>query len=110
MRDSKTAGGKGGRARFDLEAAEGMGLAALGFLAEDAARLGHFLSLTGLGPAELRAEAGSPRMLAAVLEHILGDEALLLTFSANSGYRPDDVTPAWDALVYEAARAGRQGP
>lgn len=101
----KTSGGK--PVRVDLDTAEGIGLAALGFLAEDMARLGHFLSLTGLGPDELRAEAGSPRMLAAVLEHLLGDEALLLSFTANCGYAPDSVVPAWDALVYEAARAGR---
>lgn len=110
MKTAGTGGGTGGgRRRFDLEAAEGMAIAALAFLAEDATQLGHFLSLTGLGPAELRAEAGTPRMLAAVLEHMLGDEALLLTFTANCGYQPDDVTPAWDALVYEAARAGREG-
>ncbi len=106
----KGPGGKGidkGGGRCDLDAAERMGIAALGFLAEDASRLGHFLALTGLGPAELMAEAGSPRMLAAVLEHMLGDEALLLAFAANHGIAPDSVVPAWDALVYEAASASR---
>lgn len=104
-----TVSGKGGRkAGMDLDTAEAMGIAGLTFLAEDAGRLGHFLALTGLGPAELMAEAGSPRMLAAVLEHLIGDEALLLTFTANHGYAPEAVIPAWDALVYEAARAGRQ--
>ena len=102
LRDKSTRKGQ-----IDLDGAETMAIAALGFLAEDGTRLGHFLALTGLGPAELMADAGSPRMLAAVLEHMLGDEALLLAFAANHGLEPDSVVPAWDALVYEAARASR---
>ena len=91
-----------------FERAESIGIAAFAYLAEDMRRLGRFLALTGVGPDELRAEAGSPRMLAAVLEYLLGEEAELLSFTANAGVAPDDVTPAWDCLVLEAARRGRE--
>jgi hypothetical protein len=70
---------------LDRDRADATALAALAFLAEDAQRLGRFLALTGIGPAELKAGAGSPEVLGAVLDHLLGDETLLLTFVANAG-------------------------
>lgn len=94
---------------MSLERAETIAIAGLGFLAGDAERLGRFLVLTGVGPAELKAEAGSPHMLAAVLEHLLGNESDLLSFTANAGIAPEAVTPAWDCLVLEAARRSRAG-
>jgi hypothetical protein len=84
------------------EQAEEVAVAALVFLASDAGRLGRFLALTGLGPAELRAEARTPRMLAAVLEHLLQDESLLLVFSASSNIPPETIAPA-HALLAGAA-------
>ena len=42
------------------EEAATLALAGLTFLAEDTARLGRFLSLTGIGPEELRAVADAP--------------------------------------------------
>jgi hypothetical protein len=79
---------------MDTDQAETIALTALGFLAEDGQRLGRFLALTGLGPAELKAEAGSARVLAAVLDHLLHDESLLLTFTANHGVAPETIAPA----------------
>ena len=79
---------------MDADQAEAIGLAALGFLASDIQRLGRFLALTGTGPAELKAQAHSPRMLAAVLDHLLRDEGLLLVFAASSGIEPTSIGPA----------------
>jgi len=62
-------------------AAEALALHALAFLAEDPERLGRFLALTGIGPADLKARAGEPEFLGGVLDHLLGDERLLLAFS-----------------------------
>lgn len=78
--------------------AEKIALQALKFLAEDGARLGRFLSLTGIGPAELRASAGERHVLAAVLGHLLEDESLLLMFA--SGYRiaPEEIRKAHGVL------------
>lgn len=80
------------------EEAERIALQALGFLADDAVRLGRFLSLTGIGPDELRASAGERHVLAAVLGHLLEDESLLLLFVGNYGLRPEDVGRAQQLL------------
>ena len=79
---------------MDADQAETIALTALGFLAEDVQRLGRFLALTGIGPAELKAEAGSPRVLAAVLDHLMKDENLLLVFSASSAIAPELIAAA----------------
>ncbi len=70
---------------LDRERAETIALAALVFLAEDAGRLGRFLALTGIGPAELKGGADTAAVQVAVLDHLLADESLLLTFAANAG-------------------------
>ena len=80
--------------RHRFEAAEALGLKALLFLVEDEQRLVRFLDLSGLDPATLRARAGSPEMLAAVIGHLLADESLLLVFTAGAGIAPDEVTRA----------------
>jgi Protein of unknown function (DUF3572) len=87
-----------------LPQAELLAIAGLHYLADDGERLGRFLTLTGIGPADLRAAAGEPHLLAAVLEYLLGDEPLLLAFCANGGQSADDVQHAWDLLVREDAR------
>jgi len=88
----------------DLEQAKGIALTALAFLAEDASRLSRFLALTGIGPAELRARAGTPQTLSAVLEHVMGDESLLLVFSASKSVPAEAVETA-RALLAKAACA-----
>jgi hypothetical protein len=83
---------------MDAEDAETLALSALAFLADDVQRLGRFLALTGLGPAELRAQAHTPRILAAVLDHLLKDESLLLVFAASHGVAPELIAPAHRVL------------
>ena len=78
----------------EREAAEALALRALAFLAEDPERLGRFLALTGLGPAELRMRAGDADLLGGVLDHLLEDERLLLAFAAASAFRPEEVVRA----------------
>ena len=73
---------------MDADQAKEIALTALSFLADDMARLGGFLALTGIGPAELRREADTPRVLAAVLDHLLRDENLLLLFAGASAVPP----------------------
>ena len=80
------------------EAAEAVGLQGLLFLTSDAGRLGRFLAETGIGPAELRAQAGTPELLAAVLGHLLEDESSLLVFTSGAGLDPADVHAARAAL------------
>lgn len=87
---------------MDADRAEAIGVAGLIFLAADIQRLGRFLALTGLGPAELKAEARTPRMLAAVLDHLLQDESLLLVFAATNQLAPEDIAPAQRLLAVQA--------
>ena len=63
------------------EAAEMLAIQALGFIAEDTDRLAGFLAATGIPAEEIRAAAGAPDFLAGVLEHMLGDESLLIAFA-----------------------------
>lgn len=81
------------------EDAQTLGLQALAFLAEDGPRLGRFLALTGIGPDQLRSAADAPDTLLAVLDHLLGDESLLLVFTSARGITPETLAPAREALA-----------
>lgn len=83
-----------------------MALQGLTFLAGDGPRLGRFLSLTGIGPEELRAWAGTPRLQAAVLEHLLADESLLLVFASETGAVPEHAAPALALLQAATVEGG----
>ena len=71
---------------------------ALGFIAEDGERLAAFLSVTGLTSAAIREAARQPDFLAGVLEHMLGDESLLLAFAESTGIDPAGIARARGAL------------
>jgi hypothetical protein len=88
------------------EAATALSVAALGFLAAEPERLERFLALTGLGPQSLRAAAREPSFLIGVLEHVAGDETLLLAFADEGEIDPQDVGRALEAL---ADRPGHTG-
>ncbi len=81
------------------ESAATLALSGLAFLAEDGARLGRFLALTGIGPDQLRAAADAPETLLAVLDYLLGDESLLLVFTASKGIAPETVVPSRAVLA-----------
>lgn len=62
------------------ESAQTLALQALAFLAARDDPFTAFLSLSGTDPATLRARAAEPEVLAAVLDFLLADEALLVAF------------------------------
>ena len=76
------------RNSLDRAAAENIAIKALTFLAGDPERLARFLALTGLGPETIRAAAGSPGFLKAVLDHVAGHEELLVSRADEMGTRP----------------------
>jgi hypothetical protein len=80
------------------DAAEGLAIQALTFIAGDGERLGRFLSMTGIGPAEIRQAAREPGFLAGVLDHMASDERLLSAFAAETGADPADIGRARAAL------------
>ncbi len=81
------------------EAAELLAVQALNFLAEDPARLARFLALSGLDPDSIRSAAAESGFLAGVLEHLGGDEALLVAFAATAGVKPAEVDQARRVLA-----------
>ncbi len=98
---------KAGRSKaLSREDAETIALQALGFLAAEPARIGRFLSLTGMEPATLMAGAETAAVQVAVLDHLLGDESLLMVFSGHAGLNPDAVAVA-RALLDGADQRGR---
>jgi hypothetical protein len=89
---------RGSRSRIAPEAAEKQAILALAFLAEEPERLAPFLTATGLEAEGIRQAAQEPGFLAGVLEHILGDENLLIAFAQSAGIDPAEVARASAAL------------
>jgi hypothetical protein len=81
-----------------LQDAEALAVQALGFLASEPERIGPFLAVTGLDPANLRAAAREPGFLAGVLDYLAGDERLLTDFAKDAGHDPETVAAARLAL------------
>ena len=73
---------------MSAEEAEVIALKALAFLAADQTRLSRFLALSGVDLDGLRAAASSPEFLVGLLNHLLEDESLLLTFAAEQELDP----------------------
>jgi hypothetical protein len=81
-----------------------LAIQALAFIAEEPERLGAFLSITGLAPEQIREAAREPSFLGGVLEHMLGDEHLLIAFSQSAGINPADIARASNALGRSSER------
>jgi hypothetical protein len=79
-------------------AAETLAIAALTFIAADRERLGKFLALTGIALESIRDASRDDDFLAGVLDHIAGDESLLLVFAEETETDPNDVVRACDTL------------
>jgi hypothetical protein len=86
------------------EAAKTLAIQALTFIAEDPDRLGRFLGITGIDAGQIRAAAREPGFLAGVLEHMLGDESLLIAFASSAGIDPAAVARARGALGQQGER------
>lgn len=68
------------------EAAETLALRALAWLAADDDLLGRFLGASGAAPGDLAASASDPRFLGSVLDFVLTDDVLVMTFCDAAGY------------------------
>ncbi len=80
------------------DAARDIAITALTFVAADEARLVRFLGLTGWTPKTLALPESRAAILTAALDHLMGEEDLLLTFAANHGLDPEDVAIAHRTL------------
>ena len=94
---------RGGTRKPDLkaaqEAASALAIAALTFIASDPERLGQFLALSGIGPESIRAAARDQDFLLGVLDHVVGDESLLVAFANANEIDPLDVERARRVLA-----------
>jgi hypothetical protein len=80
------------------QTAETLAIQALVFIAQEPERLGSFIAATGIAPERIRAAARSPDFLAGVLEHMLGDENLLVAFADGAGIDPAEIARAHGVL------------
>jgi hypothetical protein len=80
------------------EGAEALAVQAFSFIAGDPEQLGRFLAITGIEPDQIRAAAQEPHFLAGVLDHIGGDERLLVSFATQIGIDPAEVAKARNSL------------
>ena len=80
------------------DSARSLAVSALTFIAADPDRLSRFLGLTGLGPHNLRTSAADPAFLGSVLDYLVADEQLLVTFASDAGLKPEAVARAHAAL------------
>jgi len=71
-----------------------LALGALGWVVADPDRSGRLLALTGLDPAELRARAGEPVLLAAVLAFLEAHEADLVACADALSVAPEALVDA----------------
>ena len=76
----------------------GVAIGALAFLASDREQLGRFLAVTGIGPDAIRDAARDPGFLSGVLDHVAGDETLLVAFADQAGIDPAEIERARAAL------------
>jgi hypothetical protein len=77
--------------RLTKEQAEGLAIQALTFIAGDGERLGRFLAVTGIGPAQIRAAAHEPGFLAGVLDYVASDDRLVAALASETGLDPTDI-------------------
>jgi hypothetical protein len=84
------------RPQLTKAAAESIAIEVLTFLAGNPARLDRFLALSGLGRDNLRAAAGEPEFLAAILDHLASDESIRLR--GRHRHAPATIAKARDIL------------
>ncbi len=88
---------------MDGAAAETVALRALAFLASEEAALRGFMDGSGATSDDLRAGAGDPRFLAAVLDFLLERDDRLLAFCGGADVTPEEARRARAALPGAAA-------
>jgi len=74
--------------------AEAMALIALATALSDERRARRFLDLTGIGTDELRAQAGQPALLAALIRFLEAHEPDLLAVAETMGVKPEALVTA----------------
>ena len=77
---------------------ERLAVEVLGWLAADEERLFRFVAASGLEPGTLRESLNDPGFLGAVLDHVMGDENVLLACARALDVKPERIAAAWHRL------------
>jgi hypothetical protein len=80
------------------EEAEILAIQAIAFIAEEPERLSRFLDITGIPVENIRSAVRERDFLTGVLEHMLGDESLLIAFALSAGIDPAEIARARNAF------------
>ena len=83
---------------LSADAAETLALRALAWIAAQDDLLGVFLGASGIAERDLAASAGSPEVLAAVLDFLMMDDAWIAGFCDGAGIAYDTIRSARAAL------------
>ncbi len=83
---------------LSMAQAEKIAILALTFLASEPDHLAKFMNITGMEPDDIAANASSTFFQAALLEHLMRDETLLLSFCGNENIDPAQIAPAHHLL------------
>lgn len=83
---------------YSSDDANDLAVRALTFVAQDESHLSSFLNITGWTPATLSSPDTQSAILVSALEYLMSEEDILLTFAANSGIEPGDISKALGAL------------
>lgn len=75
----------------DKAEAESIGAVAFSFLASEPEYFSRFASITGVDLADMAEISGTKDFLGGVLEYLMSDESLLLSFCENAGIQPETV-------------------
>jgi len=86
--------GSSRKAPLNKEQARNIAIRALSFLAADPEHMSRFMALSGMGPQDMREQAEEPHFHIALLDHMMSDEALLLSFCGNENIDPQLIAPA----------------
>ena len=76
-----------------------LAIQALTFIAGNPDHAERFMALCGVRPGDLRKAAADPGFLLGVMDHLVGDEPLLLLFAAEAGIAPEAVAEAHARLT-----------
>ena len=90
--------GFSGKTSLTRQGAEEIAIDALYFLANDFDQMSRFMELTGMTPDYIASYATSSTLQVALLEFLMGNEALLLTFCSSTNINPKLIAPAHQIL------------
>lgn len=88
-----------GKSQQGDQAARALAQDVLLWIVSDEDRVFPFLNATGLAPEDLRRGREDPVFLAGVLDHLMGDEAVLLACAQALDIPPERVASAWHHLA-----------